>query len=124
MARFLEAFRLMRTIKLIAIALVLTACATAYRDPKAYWTRPDASLPVLADESTACYRAALEGESPAAFATSPAGPRLLPRTEPPPKLWEREPRQAGFEHFEEQLRYERCMRVRGWHPARTTTPSL
>jgi len=26
-------------------------------------------------------------------------------------------RQAGFERFDEQLRYERCMRVRGWRPA-------
>ena len=114
----------MRAIKLIAIALVLTACATAYRDPKAYWTRPAATLPVLADEADACYRAALDADAPSAFPNSASGPRLLPRTEPPPKLWEREPRQAGFERFDEQLRYERCMRVRGWRPARTTTPSL
>ena len=114
----------MRVISLISVALVLTACATPYRDPKAYWTRPDATLPVLAEESESCYRASLDAETPAAFPSGSAGPRLLPRTEPPPKLWEREPRQAGFERFDEQLRYERCMRVRGWRPARTTTPSL
>lgn len=111
----------MSTLRLICLALVLTACATAYRDPKAYWTRPAATLPVLADESTACYRASLDEESPAAFPSPSSSPRLLPRTEPPPKLWEREPRQAGFERFDEQLRYERCMRVRGWQPTRTTT---
>jgi len=114
----------MRAISLISIALVLTACATPYRDPKAYWTRPDATLPVLAAESESCYRASLDAETPAAFPSGSAGPRLLPRTEPPPTLWQREPRQAGFERFDEQLRYERCMRVRGWRPGRTTTPTL
>jgi len=114
----------MRAISLISIALVLTACATPYRDPKAYWTRPDATLPVLAEESESCYRVSLDAETPAAFPSGSAGPRLLPRTEPPPTLWQREPRQAGFERFDEQLRYERCMRVRGWRPARTTTPTL
>ena len=49
---------------------------------------------------------------------------MLPRTEPPPKLWERAPRDAGFERYDEQLRNERCMRVRGWEPARVTTPKL
>jgi hypothetical protein len=114
----------MRAISLISIALVLTACATPYRDPGAYWTRPATTLPLLAQESESCYRASLDADAPSAFATSGSGPRLLPRTEPPPKLWEREPRQAGFERFEEQLRYERCMRVRGWRPARSTTPAL
>jgi len=114
----------MRVIRLISISLVLAACATPYWSSKAYWTRPDATLPVLADESGACYRASLDTDTPSAFPSGAAGPRLLPRTEPPPKLWEREPRQAGFERFDEQLRYERCMRVRGWRPARTTTPAL
>jgi hypothetical protein len=118
MARFLDPFALMRAITLIAATLVLAACATPYKDPKAFWTRPDATLPELADESEACYRAALDAEAPSAFPGS-AGPLLLPRTQPPPKLWERAPREAGFERYEEQLRYERCMRVRGWRAQRT-----
>jgi hypothetical protein len=31
-------------------------------------------------------------------------------------LWKRAPRQAALEHFDEQFRYERCMRQRGWVP--------
>ena len=114
----------MRLTTLISVTLVLAACATPYHDPRAYWTRPDATLPVLAEEADACYRAALDVEAPAAFPSAESGPRLLPRTEPPPKLWERSPREAGFERYDEQLRYERCMRVRGWRPGRTTVPSL
>ena len=114
----------MRVFSLIALTLAVTACATPYKDPKAYWARADATLPQLADEADACYRAALDAETPAAFPSGATGPRLLPRTEPPPKLWERAPREAGFEKFDEQLRYEHCMRVRGWRPTRTTTPSL
>ena len=109
---------------LIAAVVGLSACATAYSDPKTYWTRPDATLPVLAEEADACYRAALDPESPSAFpGTGPANP-MLPRTTPPPKLWERAPREASFERFEEQLKYERCMRIRGWEPRRVTTPTL
>lgn len=114
----------MRVISLIAVTLAVTACATAYTDPRAYWGRPDATLPQLADEAEACYRAALDAETPSAFPAPVSGPRLLPRTEPPPKLWERAPRQAGFEKFDEQLRFERCMRVRGWRPQRTEAPRL
>ena len=109
----------MRTIRLISVALVLTACATPYRDPRAFWTRPGATLPVLADESEACYRASFDMDSPSALATAAENPRLLPRTEPPPKLWEREPRRAGFEHADEQQRYERCMHARGWQATRS-----
>ena len=114
----------MQVMKVIALTLVLGACATPYKDPKAYWTRPAATLPQLADESEACYRASLDTDTPSAFPGGNTGPRLLPRSEPPPKLWEREPREAGFERFDEQLRYERCMRVRGWRPGRATTPGL
>ena len=109
----------MRIIRLISVALVLTACATPYGDPRAYWTRPGATLPVLADEAEACYRASFNMESPSALVMAEGNPQLLPRTEPPPKLWEREPRRAGFEHVDEQLRYERCMHARGWQAART-----
>ena len=114
----------MRPISLIAALVALTACATPYQDPKAFWTRPAATLPELADESTACYRSALDPDMPSAFpGTSPTNP-LLPRSTPPTKLWERAPRDVAFEHFDEQLRYERCMRVRGWTPARVSTPTL
>ncbi|HEU5194121.1 MAG TPA: hypothetical protein VFW70_05220 [Methylomirabilota bacterium] len=109
----------MRHLSLIAVTLALAACATPYKDPRAYWARPDGTLVQLVDESEACYRDSVDAESPAAFPNGAAGPRLLPRTEPPPKLWERAPRNAGFEKFDEQLRYERCMRVRGWRPTRT-----
>jgi len=114
----------MRVISLIAVIVAVTACATPYWDPKAYWTRPDATLPDLAHESEACYRAALDPDLPAAFpGAGPTNP-ILPRTTPPPKLWARAPREVAFERFDEQLRYERCMRVRGWGPARMTTPTL
>ena len=114
----------MRAIKFIAPMLIVGACATPYHDPRAFWTRPDATLPVLADESAACFRASLDPDMPSAFPSPPSGPRLLPRTEPPPRLWERAPREAGFERFDEQLRYDRCMRLRGWTPARTNVPTL
>ena len=114
----------MTPIKLVALVLVLTACATPYRDPKAYWTRPAATLPVLASESESCYRASIDSEAPSALPGSERSSRLLPRSEPPPRLWEREPRQANFERFDDQLRYERCMRERGWRPARTTRSTL
>ena len=104
----------MRTISLIATALVLTGCTTSY------WDRPGATLPVLADESETCYRGAIDTESPSALPGPGASPStMLPRTTPPPKLWERAPREAGFEHLDEQLRYERCMRVRGWRAVKT-----
>jgi hypothetical protein len=114
----------MRAISLIALTLLVTACATPYRDPKAFWTRPDATLPELADESDACYRASLDPEAPSAFPGGGTPSTLLPRTQPPPRLWERSPRDAGFERPDEQLRYERCMRVRGWRPDRTESPRL
>ena len=114
----------MRAITAIALMLVLGACAMPYHDPRVFWTRPDATLPVLADESAACYRASLDPDMPSAFPSGSSGLRLQGRTEPPPRLWERDPRQAGFERFEEQLRYERCMGLRGWTPARTFTPTL
>jgi hypothetical protein len=103
---------------LTALALVLSGCTTAY------WDRPGAQLPDLASESHACYQAALNPETPAAFPAKGATERLLPRSEPPPALWTRAPRDAAFEHFDEQLRYDRCMRALGWKPARVTPPSI
>lgn len=110
---------------LTAVALLLGGCTmAAYRDARAYWTRPGATLPDLASESETCYRAAVTVETPAALSVSEGAPRLLPRSEPPPALWQRPPREAGFEHFDQQLRYERCMRRLGWQPARTVVPAL
>jgi hypothetical protein len=108
---------------LTAVVLLLAACTPrAYRDLGAYWSRPGSTLPQLAGEADRCYRAAIE---PGTTATVAEGdPRLLPRTEPPPGLWRRSPRQAGFEHFDEQLRYEQCMQRQGWEAARRATPDL
>jgi hypothetical protein len=100
----------MRTIILTVLAGLIAGCVTA----PAYWSRPGATLPQLADESTACYRASLDEDSPSALPGPGSSVRLLPRSEPPPKLWARAPRQVALEHFDEQLRYERCMHQRGW----------
>jgi hypothetical protein len=107
------------SLALAALILMFTGCTST-----TYWSRPGAKLDDLADESHACYAAAVGGDNqPAAFAAEsrpplPRGGRLLPPTEPPPKLWARAPREAGFERFDEQLRYERCMERRGWRPTR------
>jgi hypothetical protein len=102
----------MRAIIIVATSIVLAGCSSSY------WQRPGATLPELAQESEACFQSSLDQETPAAFPGSgPANP-LLPRTQPPPKLWDRSPREAGFERFDEQARYERCMRVRGWQHSR------
>jgi hypothetical protein len=104
----------MRTLVLTVLAGLAAGCAAT----TAYWDRPGATLSQVAGESRACYQAAVDDESPAAFARDTgSGPRLLPRSEPPPQLWKRAPRDAAFERFDEQLRYERCMRERGWVPA-------
>jgi hypothetical protein len=105
---------------LTALVLVLGGCSSTY------WSRPDAKLDALAHESGACYKAAVEaveGESPsalpAATASGSTSARLLPPTEPPPKLWARSPRESGFARFDEQMRYERCMQQRGWSRTRS-----
>jgi hypothetical protein len=101
----------------LAVLAGLTAgCATTTPYTTAYWDRPGATLPQLASESETCYREAVAGESPSALPASEpaAGNRLLTRPEPPPALWKRAPRQAAFERYDEQVRYERCMRERGW----------
>jgi hypothetical protein len=103
----------MRLIALTVLVGLTAGCASA---TTAYWDRPGSNLPQLARESETCYRAATAEESPSALpASQPApGGRLLPRSEPPPALWKRAPRQAAFERYDEQLRYERCMREQGW----------
>jgi hypothetical protein len=102
----------MRIISVAVLAGLTAGCAMT----TAYWDRPGGKLPQLASESEACYREAIADESPSALpASEPApGGRLLPRSEPPPTLWKRPPRQAAFERYDEQQRYERCMRERGW----------
>ena len=100
----------MKTIVLAVLAGLLAGCGTT----TAYWDRPGANLTQVVSESEACYRAALDDDYPLALARTESSVRLLPRSEPPPALWKRAPRQAGFERFDEQQRYERCMRQRGW----------
>jgi hypothetical protein len=110
-----------------ALILIFAGCTTT----TSYWSRPGAELQDLASESHSCYAAAVGADSPSASpalraeqnpaastAPVPRGGRLLPSTEPPPKLWARAPRDAGFERFDEQQRYERCMQQRGWRPTR------
>jgi len=105
----------MRTMILTVLAGLLAGCATT----TAYWDRPGATLSQVAGESATCYRASLDEDSPSAFPGAGSSVRLLPRSEPPPALWTRAPRQAAFEHFDEQQRYDRCMRLRGWVPVRS-----
>jgi hypothetical protein len=101
----------MRAIPLAVLAGWLAACSST----TAYWTRPGATLDAVATESQACYREAFDdADAPSALPGPGASFRLLPRSEPPPELWKRAPRQASFERFDEQLRYERCMHARGW----------
>jgi hypothetical protein len=102
----------MRATTLTLFVGLLASCTST----TAYWTRPGATLNAVATESEACYRSALDSEAPSAFPRPGAPPLLLPRSEPPPALWRRSPREAAFERFDEQLRYERCMRVHGWIP--------
>jgi hypothetical protein len=111
---------MLSALALTALVLVLGGCSGTY------WSRPDAKLEDLAHESQACYAAAVEaveGASPSALpaptASGSTSARLLPPTEPPPKLWARSPGEAGFGRFDEQLRYERCMQRRGWSPTRS-----
>jgi hypothetical protein len=116
---------MMSALALTAVVLVLGGCSTSntYTTYTTYWTRPGATLEEVAHESEACYRKAVEaveGEFPSAFpaASGSNSARVLPPTEPPPKLWTLAPREAKFARFDEQLKYERCMRQRGWSATR------
>ena len=120
---------MLSALALTALFLVLGGCSsgrTYWSNNSTYWSRPNAKLEGVARESGACYKAAVEaveGEFPSAFPVATAfgttSARLLPPTEPPPKLWARSPREAGFARFDEQMRYERCMQQRGWSPTRS-----
>ena len=108
----------MRRLIVTVLAGLLAGCTSSY------WSRPGATLQVLATESDACYRSALDFDAPSALPGPTGRPLLLPRSTPPPKLWQRAPWEASFEHFDEQLRYERCMSARGWEVGRAAAPAL
>jgi hypothetical protein len=112
----------MRTLTLCLLIAALASCTTTSGDP--YWHRPGASLPQLAHEAGRCYEAAVKEDAPAALAVAHGSMPLLPRTEPPPALWKRPPRDVALERFDEQLRYERCMRALGWRPVKVSSPAL
>jgi hypothetical protein len=110
----------MRTLIVSIVAVLVAGCASM----GPYWSRSGATRSQLIDESGMCYRASIDDDYPAALPGPGSTPRLLPRSEPPPALWTRAPRQAGLERFDEQQRYERCMHARGWVPGRASTPAL
>ena len=114
----------MKIFILVLLAGVLGGCAGKGAVMTAYWSRPGATLPDLASESDTCYQAAVDMAEPSALPCPTGGPKLIPRVTPPPKLWSRLPREAGFERFDEQLKYERCMTARGWVPAKLAAPTL
>jgi hypothetical protein len=114
----LDALEEMKLVSLALLAGLAAGCTNAY------WTRPGASLPELASESHGCYQASVGFDAPSALPGPSGGPRLLPRSTPPPKLWKRAPEQAAFERLDEQLHYQRCMAARGWTPARAAAPTL
>jgi hypothetical protein len=108
----------MKVLTFCLLVPALAGCTMA--PPGAYWDRPGATLPQLAQEADRCYETAFRDESPAALAVAQGTLPLLPRTEPPPALWTRPPRAVALERFDDQLRYERCMRALGWRPTQIT----
>ena len=100
----------------LTVVLVQAAVAALLGGPAKLQDGPESGTAKAAVE-------AVEGESPsalpAATASGSTSARLLPPTEPPPKLWARSPREAGFARFDEQMRYERCMQQRGWSRTRS-----
>jgi hypothetical protein len=108
----------MKVIAPVLAALLLAACATP-----AFWTKSGASRGTLADDTERCYKEALSDAYPSASprtdSSSTAPGLATPRTTPPPQLWTRAPRDIGFEHFDERLRYERCMAVQGYQATRS-----
>lgn len=93
-------------------ALAIGACTTAF------WDRPGATQLARAQDTEACYRGALGAPLPAALPRATAGAPSAPSDQPPPALWRRAPSEAGFARFDEQLRYDRCMRDLGYRPSR------
>ncbi len=112
----------MRTLVVSIVAVLVAGCTSTSMGP--YWSRAGATRAQLIDESGKCYRASIDDDYPAALPGPGSTSRLLPRSEPPPALWTRAPRQAGLERFDEQQRYERCMSAHGWVPGRAVPPTL
>lgn len=106
----------MKALTPVLATLLLAGCATP-----SFWTKPDATRPVLARDTEACYHAALATDYPSALSQAAAPPAAAtPRDVPPPALWTRAPHEVGFERFDERLRYEKCMADLGY---RTTRPA-
>ncbi len=110
----------MRTLIVSIVAVLVAGCTSM----GPYWSRAGATRAQLIDESGMCYRASIDDVYPAALAGSGSTSRLLPRSEPPPMLWNLPPRRAGLGRFDEQQRYERCLHARGWVPSRAAPPTL
>jgi len=111
----------MRTLIVSIVAVLVAGCTSASMGP--YWSRAGATRAQLIDESGKCYRDSIDDNYPAMLPGPGSTSRLLPRSEPPPALWTRAPRQAGLERFDEQQRYERCMSAHGWVPGRAAPPT-
>jgi hypothetical protein len=108
----------MKALAPLTLVLLLAACATP-----SYWTKPGATRPVLAHDTEACYRAALSSADYPSALSQPAPSPTTPspataRSTPPSELWTRAPRDAGFERFDERLRYEKCMADLGYQTTR------
>lgn len=106
----------MKALAPVTLALLLAACATP-----PYWTKPGADRLVLADDTEACYWAALASTDwPSALLRAPASPDTpgLALAAPPPELWNRAPRKVGFDRFDERWRYEKCMADLGYQTTR------
>lgn len=99
---------------LLSLATLAAGCTTAF------WDRPGATRLTLAEDTEGCYRRAVDAQWPAALPGGRVGQPGVRADQPPPALWRRSPDQAGFGTFDEQQRYERCMRELGY---RSTRPS-
>ena len=99
---------------LVPLAALAAGCTTAF------WDRPGATRLTLAEDTQAGYRGAADASWPAALPGGRAGQPGVRVDQPPPALWRRAPNEAGFVTFDEQKRYERCMRELGY---RSTRPS-
>lgn len=99
---------------LLALATLAAGCTTSF------WDRPGATRLILAQDTEACYRRAVDEPWPAALPGGPLGRPGVRADQPPPVLWRRAPEQAGFVTFDAQQRYERCMREQGYRSTRPT----
>jgi hypothetical protein len=102
----------MRVPILLLAALTVAGCTTAF------WDRPGATRLTRAQDTEECYRRALDTRFPAALPGPVAGGPGVPADQPPPALWQRSPAEAGFVTFDQEQRYEQCMRELGYHSTR------